>query len=167
MKLLLTINENDFEPIDYTIRKVVRAVILDESKTKALFLGNALIGGGVEEGEIDEQALAREAMEEAGAKIEIIRPLGEAVAYRDVLKKKYVMHAYLCRLIGEQIAATTTDPLEQIEKAQWRDIHETIHYMEDKLVSLKEEQVTLGKEMFQRRMQHCMINSVFLKEALK
>ena len=34
MKQLLEINENDYEPQDYIIRKVVRSVILDESETK-------------------------------------------------------------------------------------------------------------------------------------
>ena len=79
MKLLQTINENNFEPQDYTIRTVVRSLILDETETKVLFFGNMIVGGGVEEGESDEEAITRESMEEVGAKVEIIKPLGEVI----------------------------------------------------------------------------------------
>lgn len=47
MKLLQTINENNFEPQDYTIRKVVRSLILDETETKVLFFGNMIVGVGL------------------------------------------------------------------------------------------------------------------------
>ena len=79
MKSLLTINENDFEPTGYSIRKVVRSLILDQTGTKVLFFGSHLVGGGVEEGETDEQAVAREAMEEAGARVKI----GKCLVFRE------------------------------------------------------------------------------------
>lgn len=81
MKLLKTYNANDFEPQDYIDRKVVRCVILDLEKNLVLLFGNLFVGGGVEENETDEIAITREALEEIGAELKIVRPLGEIIAY--------------------------------------------------------------------------------------
>lgn len=165
MKLLQTINENDFEPQDYTIRKVVRSVILDESGENVLFFGSLLVGGGVEEGESDEDAMHREAMEEVGAKIEIIRPLGEVITFRDYLKKKYVVHGYLCKQVGDFVEPTTQDPEEHEEKKSWVNIKSGIQKLESEIeILLKEEPLALKDDLTQRRRYNRMISLTFLKE---
>jgi inorganic pyrophosphatase len=167
MKNLLTINDNNFEPQDYAVRKVVRAIILDESETRVLFFGSTLPGGGVEDGETDEQALTREAMEEIGARIEVIRPLGEIVAYRDVLRKKYVLHGYLCKQIGELGTPTSTDLKEQESKVQWLDIHEAIKKLETELQALTAQYIPpFTEDAPQARIQHRKFSLAFLKEII-
>ena len=164
MELLLTINENNFEPQNYSIRKVVRSLILDETETKILFFGGMIVGGGVEEGETDEEALAREAMEEVGARIEIIKPLGEVVAFRDYLKKKYIVHGYLCKIVGQLEKPTSIDPEEQNTKPVWIDIQGSIKKMEDEIESLLTETDPIQDDIFQRRIYNRKISLTFLKE---
>lgn len=96
---LLTLNANKFEPENYSVRKTVKTIIPNENN-EVLIFGSNLIGGGVEKGESDEDALKREALEEAGIEIEIIKPLGDITQYRDFLKKKYIITGYISRGIG-------------------------------------------------------------------
>lgn len=126
MKKLLTINQNSFEPQDYTIRKVVRALLLNTDKTQVLFFGSALPGGGVEEGESNEEAVVRECLEEVGAHVQVGRCLGEVVVYRDASRQKYITHAYVCEVIGDLREPTTSDPSEQKTVKSWRSISAAI-----------------------------------------
>jgi 8-oxo-dGTP pyrophosphatase MutT (NUDIX family) len=76
---VITLEENYIEP-----RSTTRVVIFDENNNVALevFTGNdgdlvyCMIGGGIDEGESVEQALAREAREEAGCILKNIEELG-------------------------------------------------------------------------------------------
>jgi len=164
MKLLKIINENSFEPQDYTIRKVVRSFILDETETKVLFLGSMIVGGGVEDGETDEQALAREAMEEVGATIDILKPLGEVIAYRDYLKKKYVAHGYLCKIVGTLSKATTLDPLEQKMEISWIEIPKAIEKLENEIKSLFRDTDPIKDDITQKSTHNRRTSLIFLKE---
>jgi ADP-ribose pyrophosphatase YjhB (NUDIX family) len=167
VELLLTINDNTFEPQDYyIIRKVVRAVILDETETKVLFFGSLLVGGGVEDGESDEDALHRESMEEVGATVKIIKPLGEVISYRDYLKKKYIVHGYLCKKIGELVTPTSTDPEEQLNEPVWVDIITSIKKLEDEISSLESNRSSFELEVFQRKVHNRKVALTFLKEII-
>ena len=168
MKTLLTINDNnDFEPQDYTVRKVVRVIMLSEDGTKVLFFGHTLPGGGVEEGETDEQALRREAMEEIGAHIEIIQPVGEVVAYRDFLSKKYIIRGYLCRQTGEFVTPTSIDSGEQGTKMEWFYIRDAIKRLETELDSLVSQTPRpFQDDLSQRRIHHRRMSLAFLNEIL-
>lgn len=164
MKLLQTINENSFEPQDYSIRKVVRSLILDETETKILFFGSMLVGGGVEDGESDEEAIARETMEEVGAKVEIIKPLGEVIAYRDYLKKKYVINGYLCKIIGELGESTTTDLEEKKTEKTWIEIPKAIEKLESEIQALITSPDPVKDDITQRRVYNRKTSLIFLME---
>jgi ADP-ribose pyrophosphatase YjhB (NUDIX family) len=168
MKLLETINENNTEPKGYTIRKVVRCVIFDESNKKVLFFGSLLVGGGVEENESDEDAVIREAIEEVGAQVEIIKPIGEVIAYRDFIKRKYIVHGYLCRQIGSLGNPTTKDPEEQKTKANWIDINAAINKLETEIDSLVKQYsaVTAQDDNIQKRTHNRRVSLALLKEVL-
>ena len=168
MKSLGVINQNDFEPQDYFDRKTVRAVILNEDNSKVLFFGNHFVGGGVEENETDEEALHREAMEEAGATIEIIRPIGKVIAYRDAIKKKYVVHGYLCKQVGPLVKPTTTQPDEINATIRWLGLQEAIDlYIETIEKILKEHGLPLTDDIAQSRSHNCSASLMILQEAVK
>lgn len=64
------------------IRKAARTVIIDDNDLVALISVRdgeyyKIPGGGIEEGESEEQAALREALEETGCQVEIIKKIGK------------------------------------------------------------------------------------------
>lgn len=113
MKLLKEISEKDLgisnqEILEekYTLRKSARGVLLNESNEVSLqFVANhnyyKLPGGGVEIGETEERALKREIIEEVGCDIEIVKPLGITIEYRNSYDLLHISYGYLCKVKGE------------------------------------------------------------------
>lgn len=98
------------------IRKAARAVIVDGEKTAVIQVENGeyykIPGGGVEEGESDEQAAEREASEEAGCKVELLGKIGE---YDFKEAETDTIHTSVCYLA--KIAGDKQDPgFEEHEK---------------------------------------------------
>ncbi len=108
MNILGVFHENDFEPTGYQERPTVKAVVVNENDEVLLFSGG-LPGGGVEEGETNEDALRRELLEEVGATIDIVRDLGNVITYRDHIKRKYIFTGYECRLLSLDAPTTTIE----------------------------------------------------------
>jgi 8-oxo-dGTP pyrophosphatase MutT (NUDIX family) len=114
MELLLTIHQNEFEVTqtetnnsDYRTREAARAVLLSDSGQ--IFLMNVrlhgylkLPGGGIDEGESVEEALARELMEEVGCKAELVSEVGKIVEYRDYEKLKQTSYCFIAKQVDEQ-----------------------------------------------------------------
>jgi 8-oxo-dGTP diphosphatase len=161
--LLGILNANTEEPTNYALRKTVKAVVVNKEGNVALFSGN-LIGGGVEEGETNEQALHREALEEAGMEIEICKPLGEVIQYRDVLQKKYVVHGYACNYVA--ITATPTlEPEERGMKISWMTKKEAISLLESEINALKNANSALYPgDMYQSKLYNRIMSLTFLKQ---
>ncbi len=161
---LLTINSNAFEPQDYTIRKTVKAVIVNDSNEILLF-GNSLVGGGVEEGETDEQALYREAMEEVGMRIEIKKPIGEVIQYRDVLKKKYIVTGYVCKYISTVSDPTSDQRDERGIKAVWKKPEDVIVQLESEIMTLRNaDQSAYEGDSYQSKLYNRETTVALLKE---
>lgn len=167
MKFIKALNEPRLAIENYIDRKVVRCLILNEEETEVLFFGNFLVGGGVEEGETDEDAVYRESLEEAGAKVEIIKPLGEVIAYRDFIKKKYIVHGYLCKIIGNLIERTTIDPAEKEQKVTWLKINEAILKLEKEIEDLLKVDSLIYTEEYQIKLHNREASLLFLKEVFE
>lgn len=135
---MLILNANDTEPLDYRDRQVVKGVILDDAG-RVLMYGSTLVGGGIDEGETDEEALLREAIEEAGAEVTITRSLGEIIAYRDFLKRKYITRGYVCTHIRTLGAPTTTQEDEIGIVAEWENIESAIERVTNEIHALEAE----------------------------
>jgi len=164
---ILTLNENSFEPVDYAERKTVKAVIVNE-KGETLLFGKYLVGGGVEAGETWEQALHREALEEAGAIVEIIKPLGEIVAYRDEPKKKYLVEGFLCRYLETVSLPTTEDKEEMDVELLWVRPEFALEKMNADIQAIKSaDKNSYTKDQYQSRLYNRESNLKFLSEAFK
>ncbi len=136
MQILLTLGK-DKGAGDYVIRPTVKGVVLDD-KNNVLLFSDLLIGGEVEYGETFEQALQRECMEEAGIHVDIIKPLGTVIQYREFLKKKYEVHGFLVITTGVAVHPTTLQEDEVGKKVKWMKLADARKMLEGKIQSLKE-----------------------------
>jgi 8-oxo-dGTP pyrophosphatase MutT (NUDIX family) len=163
MRLLATFNEHEIGPTDYQDRPTVRAIITNEADEVLLF-SSALPGGGVEEGETPEEALRRECMEELGATIEIIRELGTVISYRDVIKRRYVITGYECRLISLGVPTTIFEH-EREQSIGWEKIDTVILYMTQHAEMVKAKGMNIYEgDRYQRHIQHALAGALFLKQ---
>ncbi|MCL2850801.1 MAG: NUDIX hydrolase [Firmicutes bacterium] len=115
MKLLKEICQDPQVKCDkYGIRKTARAILLND-KNEILLLharnGNwyELIGGGIDDGETLEQALHRECLEEAGAKIKVLGEVGVTLEFRNTQQRLKINHCYVAKILGELGATNMTD----------------------------------------------------------
>jgi len=139
MKLLKTFEDKDIFPsvkainhADFRERLAARAVLFDQDKNIALlhvtkYNYHKLPGGGVEEGESNEQGLSRELLEETGCKTEIKEEIGEIIEYRDKYKIKNDSFCWIAEVIGEKEALNfMEDEVEEGFELEWTSLSEAI-----------------------------------------
>jgi 8-oxo-dGTP diphosphatase len=164
MKTLLVLNNNETEPTDYAERQTVRAVVVDD-KGNTIMYGAFLLGGGIDEGESDEEAVHREVMEEAGIKVEILKPIGEARGYRDIKKIAFIVRGYLCRYIETAGAPTTEQEDEVGREIIWMRPEEAIGRLEAEIESFKSRRDEYDEDGYQSRIYNGQVNLAILREA--
>jgi len=105
------------------IRNAARTVIIDENNQIALINVRdgeyyKIPGGGIEEGESEETAAKREALEESGCSVELIRKIGEQAFVDNNPRYGEMTHHSVC-FLAKKISydgTTSFDDLEQSNK---------------------------------------------------
>lgn len=112
------------EPENYIDRPTVKGLVFN-NENKIAFLWHPtenyglLPGGGVEVGETEEDAFIRECKEEIGCDVEIISKIGTAAQYRAKDGRKFNIHFFVARVIGEIGKPTTTQEDELAVITRW------------------------------------------------
>lgn len=135
MNPLLTLQAHQ-DVQDCTPRPTVKAVIMDENNNVLLF-GRTLLGGGVEENEGFEEALKRECLEEAGLTIEIVKPIGMVIQYRDYIQKRYEVWGFLTRIVGEKVDPSTMQADEVGAQISWKPYQEACTALHERIQQLE------------------------------
>jgi 8-oxo-dGTP pyrophosphatase MutT (NUDIX family) len=120
----------------YKERRASRAIVFDNSKNIALLHVrnrhyHKLPGGGIDEGEDIQEALARELLEEIGCAAENFRELGVIEEYRNKFLLHQTSYCFVADLSGEK----GTPNLEEGEiadgfKPVWMPLEEAIRTLE-------------------------------------
>lgn len=128
------------ERSNYYQRQAVRAVLSDTDGLIALMHAKKLDyyklpGGGVDEGENLDQALARELLEETGYAADTLSKLGTVLEWRDFAKMKQISHAYTAKIVGEQGELSLTEnEIENGFELVWvESLHVAISLVESKM----------------------------------
>lgn len=149
MKSLAILNFEDApdnEIKTYAIRNASRAVVFDSENNIALMFFSRenfhkLPGGGIDEGENEQEALIRECKEEAGVAIEIINEIGIISEIKKHSKTIQNSYCYRAKVIGEKnIPEFTQKEIEAGVQLLW--VMPTIAY---KLVKADGQKTLAGK----------------------
>ena len=120
-ELYITLCDSEwpFEYINHD-RNIARAIVFDEEGYyyfvraerdddfgKAIILETA--GGGVESGESADEAVAREVLEELGARVEVIVKIGVVSDYYNLIHRHNINNYYLCKVLSLGERSLTED----------------------------------------------------------
>lgn len=142
--VIKNIVEQDLDPsapvVDsssYWVRRAARAVVVaNDGRIPLLHVTkhgyHKLPGGGIDDGEEIEQALARELMEEVGIVAEVTEEIGEVVEVRDAYEMIQHSYCYLAKQTGEitEPEFTEEEIADGFEVAWMKDIDEAIDVVE-------------------------------------
>ena len=141
MELLAEIHEKDLgikeeKKVKYLPRKAARAVLYNDKKQIAfLYVSkhhyHKLPGGGIEEDESIETALAREVLEEFGCTIKVNSELGLIIEYRNQFEQIQLSYCYLAKVKENHGRQQYTEKeLSQGFQLQWVNLNEAIKLLE-------------------------------------
>jgi 8-oxo-dGTP pyrophosphatase MutT (NUDIX family) len=159
MNILTTIGQED-DLIQYTNRPTVKVLIKKDDKLLILNEG-FLPGGGINQGESDQDAIKRELQEELGVTVKDIQIIGTVVQYRNLLDRKYIINGYTATL---ETAGGTTNPQDEGE-AQftilWLTQEEAFVYFAESIEKAKLK--PMDDDAYQGKLYNMMTTYEFLK----
>ena len=158
MEILDEISDKTFgiktgKDVKYRIRRTARGLIFNGKGEIAMmyskrFSYHKLPGGGMEGDENFETALKREAMEEAGARIKLVKPVGMIIESRAKLKTLQISYCFICKLSTEKLGERKLTASEKYEgfRLKWVKLNEAIrlvnsdstNFYEGKFISKRE-----------------------------
>lgn len=122
--------------INYIDRPTVKVII--KKGDSVLLLNQGLLpGGGVDKGESDFDAIAREVSEELGATVDDINELGTVIQYRNYLGRKYCINGYVAVLKSEGGNTNPQDEGESNFIQKWLSIKEAKSFVESSIQDLQ------------------------------
>ncbi len=141
MELLKEIHEKDvdvkiYENESFQIRKAARAVLFNqEGKIAILHVSSKhyhkIPGGGIDDGENIQQALAREVKEETGCSVSVSEDVGVVIEYKNKQKKIQISYCYLAKVDEEGECNYTEKEQSQGFRLLWMDFDEAIKVLEN------------------------------------
>jgi 8-oxo-dGTP pyrophosphatase MutT (NUDIX family) len=135
MKKILEINDEDVgheirKDVKYKPRTAARAIIFDGDKIALLNVTKhnfyKLPGGGVDDGEIIEDALTREILEEVGCTVDVIKEIGEILEHRSQWGLVQTSHCYLADIMKKGKPSFTEKEISEGFELVWVSLDEAI-----------------------------------------
>lgn len=135
MNMLAIIGQADAS-MQYTDRPTVKVVIKNDNKVLILNRG-LLPGGGINQGESDQDAMNRELQEELGVTVKDIQETGTVIQYRNLLKKKYLINGYTAELATTGGPTSPQDEGEAQFTSQWLTIEDALAFVAKSIEEVK------------------------------
>lgn len=135
-KDILQEDGHNIDTSSYKVRPTTRILIFNE-KNEILFVENKwpphmfdLPGGGVDEGETQEECALRECKEETGAEIANLQLIAHSTAHEHHTERSFDLYYYAADIvnIGEK---TTTNELEKNKQLRWFSKEEYLNYAQE------------------------------------
>lgn len=149
------------------IKKAARTVIFDEKKFTPIIIVRGgeyykIPGGGVEEGETEEEAAKREALEEAGCEVKLVKKIGEQ-EFVDPSPKYKVIHHSVC-FLAKKIGESKNPDFDEWEKSndfemKWVDYDEAVRLFQGSKTNDK-----FGKEINKRDLEFLLKCEDFFRD---
>lgn len=149
MEIIKEIFEKELNSIQlgkYKDRYSTKVILLNNENKVALvhYLHSDLYmlpGGKLDNNETPEEAAKREAKEETGYEIEIIKELGLIIDYKDKINQKNYNYCFVAKIIGqaEERNLTENEMKNGIPQLEWLNLDEAIESQEKEIKSSEEQ----------------------------